>query len=137
MTIPSPLLPSFWFNPTPPPFLPLIDHILLALFGVMLVAGIAARVLAMKKGWEKMTRRLLDRTGGRLMTLGVFGFLLYALNFERVPVLSARLGFLVWAGLVVWYAWQTQHFIRVEVPAAQKRREEREQTEKWLPKPAK
>ena len=67
----------------------------------------------------------------------MFGFVLYALNFEHVPVLSARLGFLIWAGFFVWYAWKTQHFIRVEVPAMQKRREEREQAEKWLPKTVK
>jgi hypothetical protein len=137
MNIPPPLLPSFWFNPTPPPFVPMFDYSLLGLFGLMLVAGIALRIVAMKQGWEKMTRRLFVRTAGMLMTLGAFGLMLYALSLERVPVLSARLGFLIWAGLFIWYAWKTYHFIRVEIPATKKRREEREQAEKWLPKTGK
>jgi Ca2+/Na+ antiporter len=134
MTFPPLLRFSYWFNASPPPFAPVVDIALPIFFAVLLVAGIAAGIVAPRRKWEKMTRRLVERCGYMLTVLGVFGLVLYALSFERVPVLSARLGFLVWAGFVVYYAWQTYRFVRVEMPAVQKRREERERLEKWMPK---
>ncbi|MBU1348533.1 hypothetical protein KJ781_00475 [Patescibacteria group bacterium] len=135
MTLPPLLQLSYWFDSLPPPFLPVIDRSLLAVFGILLVAGIIARIVASRHGWEKMTKRLVARSGGMLTTLGAFGLVLYALSYERVPVLSSRLGYLLWVGLLGWYVWKTYRFIRVEIPSVQKRREEREQLEKWLPKP--
>ncbi|MCI0479117.1 hypothetical protein L0Y59_01085 [Candidatus Uhrbacteria bacterium] len=135
MTFPPLLQPSYWFTTVPPPLSPVADRVAFVLFAVFLVAGIVMRVVATRRGWEKMVRRLLIRSGGRLMTLGAFGLLLYALNYERVPVLSARFWFLLWAALLAWYAWKTYRYVRVEIPDVKRRREERERTEKWLPRP--
>jgi amino acid transporter len=126
---------SYWFNASPPPFAPVVGIGLLIFFAVLLVAGIAIQVIAPKQKWEKMTRRLLARIGYMLTVLGSIGLILYALSYESVPVLSARLGFLVWACFLAYYAWQVYRFVRVEMPAAQKRREDRERLEKWIPKP--
>ncbi|MFH1078363.1 MAG: hypothetical protein V1745_03765 [Patescibacteria group bacterium] len=135
MTLPNPLRLSYWFNSTPPPFMAVVDRSLFITFSLLLVAGIFVRIVALRHGWEKMTRRLLVQTGGRLISLGLFGLVLYALSYERVPVLSARLGFLIWISLAGWYVWKTYTFVRIEIPGVQKRREEREQMDKWIPKP--
>jgi len=135
MTLPPLLRFSYWFNASPPPFSTAVGFGLLIFFAVLLVVGIAVQVIAPRQKWEKMTKRLVARSGYMLTVLGSIGLVLYALSYERVPVLSARLGFLVWAAFLAYYAWQTYRFVRVEMPAVQKRREERERIDKWIPKP--
>lgn len=134
MELPPLLRPSYWLDTTPPPLMPWAERALLVVFVAMLFVGILGRIFAMKQGWEKMTKKMLIRTTNRLTILGLFGLLLYVITFERVTILSARVGYLLWLALLAWYVWQTVKYFRVDLPAMQQRQTERDALNKWLPK---
>lgn len=134
MTLPPPLTLSFWFNPAPPPFLPLVDRLLLVFFLGLVVIGILAHLARLRGGLEKMTRRAIARAGTLLITMGLFGLLLWVFLYERVSYLSMRMWYVVWLGLLIWWAWNIYRFVFVEMPQKQKMSEEREALNKWLPK---
>lgn len=92
------------------------------------------RLVTLRQGLEKMTKRALIRAGNSLIVYGLFGLLLYFLTFERVAVLSARIGYLIWVALFAWSVWKIVKYVRVDIPAVEKRREERAKFDKWLPK---
>lgn len=134
MDIPPLLRPSYWFNPNPPPLMPLAERFLPILFSVLLFAGIMIRLVTLRQGLEKMVKRALVRAGNSLIVYGLFGLLIYLLTYERVTVLSARVGYLIWLALFAWSAWKIIKYVRVDIPAVEKRRVEREKLEKWMPK---
>ncbi|MBU1032885.1 MAG: hypothetical protein ABII13_01520 [Patescibacteria group bacterium] len=134
MTLPPLLRPSYWFDPTPIAFSPVVQNVFLIVFGTFLFVGIFVRLVALKRGWEKMTKRFLVRISGSLMVLGVFGLVLYILDLQRVSVLSARVFYILWLAALAWYIYRIVKFAWVDIPAVQKKKEERERIEKWLPK---
>ncbi len=134
MTLPPLLRPSFWFSPMPPPFMPWVDRALPIIFALLFVAGIIVYLIAFKQNWDKMMRRALRKAADRLAILGCVGLLLYALSYERIYVLSARVGYLLWLALLAWYAWTMYKLVTIEMPAMEQRQAEREQKNKWLPK---
>ncbi|MBU1907640.1 hypothetical protein KKF59_00725 [Patescibacteria group bacterium] len=134
MNIPPYLKLSYWFNPNPAPLMPWADRFLPILFSVFLFVGIIIRLVTLRQGLEKMTKRALIRAGNSLIVYGLFGLVLYLLTFERVTVLSARVGYLIWVALFAWSVWKIVKYVRVDIPAVEKRREERARLEKWMPK---
>lgn len=114
--------------------MPWVERALPIVFGVLFVAGIVAYLVAYKRDWSKMMRRALRKVADRLIILGCFGLLLYGLTYERIYVLSARIGYVLWFALLVWYAWTMYRLVTVEMPAMEQRQAEREQKNKWLPK---
>ena len=134
MTIPPFFHPSYWFDLTPPPLLPVFDHILLGLFVACFLLGIVGRLTLLRRGWEKMMKKAVQRASNALIVLGCFGLLLYAMSYERIYVLSMRAGYVLWIVLLAWYIWSIVRFVRVEIPETKRRHSEREEIEKWLPK---
>jgi hypothetical protein len=134
MTLPPFLGFSYWFDVAPAPFLPWVDRFLVIVFGVLLVAGIVLRLIALRHGWEKLMRRMMILTAWRGVILGASGLVLYWFTYERLPVLSARFGYVLWAFLAGWWIWQTVKAIRIDLPAIEQRRAERLRAERWLPK---
>lgn len=134
MQLPFILRFSYWFDSTPVPFVPWVDRFLLILFSVLLLAGILTRFAALRHGWEKFVRRALVTAAWRAALLGLFGFLLYGLNYERIPVLSARVGYVLWIALAGWWIWKTIKTLRVDLPDIERQRAERLRAERWLPK---
>ncbi|MEO5928133.1 MAG: hypothetical protein ABIO72_05425 [Patescibacteria group bacterium] len=134
MNLPPLVLPSYWFALTPPPIAPIFQYILVGVFGACLIAAIVLRLVAMRDGIEKLMRRALGAASNRLIVLAVFGAFLYAMSYEGIYVLSMRFGFILWAALFAWYAWQTYKTIKRDIPAMNQRRTERDAINKWLPK---
>lgn len=134
MTLPPLVSPSYWFSLTPPPIAPVFQYILLGIFTACFIGAIVVRLISMRAGLEKMTRRVLATTSNRLAVLFVFGAILFMLTYEGIYVLSMRAGYLLWVLLLAWYAWQTYKTVKIELPAMQQRRSERDAFNKWLPK---
>lgn len=132
----KPLLdPSYWFNITAMPFMPIIDKLLLIVLYGLLIAGIGFTVYAKYgKKMEKYLKRLLKRYASALTTAGAIGLLLYAFTWQRVPVLSMRFFFVLWFVLFAYWIWTIVRFQIKELPARRKMREEQMAREKWLPK---
>lgn len=134
MNIPPLLTPGYWFNPTPPPFMPAVEWVLLAFFSLVTLAGITAHVYAKRSGWEKLKRRALGRAGTAAITMGLTGLLLYAFYYEHVVGLSMRFFYIVWLIGAGYWAWTIYRYATVTIPEFHKKRTEREHFEKWLPK---
>lgn len=134
MTIPSLLTPSFWFNPLPPPFVPLIDRFLLVTLGAFLLVGACAYVIRVRGNMDTLTRQALHRASKLLLTAGFVGLLLYALAYERVIYLSMRLWWIFLFAWIGWDAWRLYQFVFVKIPQIHMAQAEREKFEKWLPK---
>jgi hypothetical protein len=133
MTLPPLLNPAYWFALAPAPLMPWVEWTLLGLFAACFFAGIILRFISMRKEMEKMVRRAVVRGSGMLITLGVFGLILFILSYERIYVLGMRAGYLLWAALLGWYAWQMYKLVKIEMPMAEQRKSEREAINKWLP----
>ncbi|MFA5935927.1 MAG: hypothetical protein WC787_03680 [Patescibacteria group bacterium] len=133
MTLPPFLRPSYWFALSPPPLMPWVEWTLLGLFTVCFFAGVILRLISMRQGMEKMTRRTYERGSNMLMILGLFGFLLFVLSFERIYMIGMRAGYLLWVALLGWFAYRMYTIVRVDMPAMEKRKADREAINKWLP----
>ena len=136
MTLPPPLRPSYWIDLNPPPFLPVVEKILLSLFVILCVAGIVGYILNWRLEWKKMVKRALAQVSSRLLILGIVGLFLYSFSYERIPVLSLRAGFLCWLALAGWYAWRTYRYVALDMPALEERQRLQQEKNKWLPKKA-
>jgi amino acid transporter len=134
MTLPPLLTLGYWFTPTPPPFLHLVDTALLVTFSVFILVGIAAQVLRSRMGMDKLMRRAVGRTGGALISTGLVGLILYSFSYERVPFLSMRILFLAWAVWFVWTAVRLYRHVMTEIPTVRAEQAARNQFNKWLPK---
>ncbi len=132
----TPLLrPGYWFSTTAIPFLPIIDKLVLIFLLGLVISGIGCFVYAKYgKGLAKYLKRLLRRYANLLTTAGGVGLLLYAFTWQRVPFLSMRFFFVLWAVLFGYWLWTIIRFQWKELPAKRKLREEQMERNKWLPK---
>ncbi|MEI7512137.1 MAG: hypothetical protein WCK01_01615 [Candidatus Uhrbacteria bacterium] len=132
------LRPGFWFDMNAQPFMPWLDKALPIFLAFVLVVGIGCFVFArFVKGFDKDNVRLIKRLGSLSIWASLSGLLMYAFVWERVPVLSMRVLWVVW---VIGFGWWklvilNEHFRKL--PAEKLRTKEREAYEKWLPKPKK
>lgn len=128
---------GFWFNPAFVPFTPWADKLILIAMLLLFVAGIGVYVYARKAAMEKDLRRAWRRGSALLAWSGFSGLFLYAMNWQRVPVLSMRAFYLVWLGGFGWWAWIIFRHVTKELPKKRAEEEARRAYEKWLPKPKK
>ncbi len=137
MTLPPVLTLSFWFAPTPPPFIPFFDHAVLVVSAAFLIVGILAYFLRTRGRIDRLTKDAVASAANTLLVTGIIGLILYALAFERVAFLSMRVLWIPLAAWLVWRAWTHWKTVMVDIPAIRKIAAERQQFEKWLPKPKK
>lgn len=125
---------SYWFNPQPVPFLPVVDRVLLVVFAAFVLVAVAAWTVMLRPGWDKTLKQVMRRVAEASFWLGVFGLVLYWLTNQRIYVLGARAGYLLWLVVFVWYLWSIGRLALIEIPERKKREEERREFEKWIPK---
>ena len=108
--------------------------IMLAVFALIIIAGLIVKIYQATKKLEKFQAKLLKKYFSLLTTMGFWGLVMAVLRYERVPLLAARFWMIIWlAVLIVWlypiikYQWQV-------VPAAKKQAEEKKLFQKYLPK---
>lgn len=128
------LSPSFWFSPTPPSLLPMIQLVFLVAFTSMVVLGVVALVLRFRLGLEKLTRHALERAGTCLLTCGLLGLFLVGMAYERIPYLSMRVLFIVLGIFFAAWIYKLYTFAWVEIPRIKAQHQQQEQYNKWLPK---
>ncbi|HPN14494.1 MAG TPA: hypothetical protein PLF71_00030 [bacterium] len=125
---------SFWFQLQPPMFLGWIGTVLLIVFSLMAVIGLAVKIYGAKSSLEKYRKRAVQKAGSLLLTMGLAGLMFYFFTYERLPILSMRIWLMVWLGVLVLWTWSIYQFIKIEIPRVEALRQEREKLEKWLPK---
>ncbi len=128
---------SYWFGLQPPSFVSWANTFLIVVFVAMSVMGIGTKVYGVKSGLDKLMKRAVDRVGTLLLTMGLAGLFWWGVSYERVPLLSMRFWAVVGLVLAGIWIWSIAKYVRVEIPAKRALAKEREQYEKWLPKPKK
>lgn len=128
---------GFWFNPIALPFLPLVGRIILVLMALSVVIGLACWAVARYGTTEREMKRFLRRMSALSLWAGIVGFVLYALNWQGVPVLSMRIFWLAWLGAFGYWKYVIMRDYVVEMPKRKAAQAERSAYEKWLPKPKK
>jgi len=69
-----------------------------------------------------------------LISMGLFGLVLYFLSFEGIPFLGARFWYPVWLVSVLgWGAW-IFYYARVTIPERRKQSGARKHIDKYLPR---
>lgn len=125
---------SFWFNLHAVPFVPVMERVLIVIFSVLVVSGIACAYAARMKHAGKEWKRALGRLSSHLVWTGLIGMLLWFFNERWVPILSMRFFFVIWAAWFLWGWYPVYRYLWVEVPEQMKMQQERVEREKWLPK---
>lgn len=125
---------KFWFSLYPPALTPWATRILLVIFVAIFLVGVIAKIYSIKTKLEKWNRRAIDKSASLLLSMGVFGLLLFIFTYEQIPVLSMRAGYILWLVIVAIWAYFLYNFIAVEIPKQRALKQEREQVDKWLPK---
>lgn len=92
-------------------------------FGVVLVAGIVARVLR-RRAAQKLTRVLIRRASGIAIWAAITGAVWFFCHYERVRFLGARFWFLLWMIVLFFAVDRFVRFVRHDVPAMRARQEE-------------
>lgn len=134
MTLPPVLTLHFWFQPLPPPFLPLNETIVGVVVIAVGLAGVAAVIAAARAKLEKPIRRAVSSLGWQLVLTMLYGLLLLALLEERVGYLSMRafwVIWLAWVGFALYFAYRA---LWITWPKMKAQYGERAKYEKWLPK---
>jgi hypothetical protein len=132
--MPNLLTLTYWFSIRPAPFLPAVERGLLVVFAVWMLGGIIASLVLLKNGLGKTNRRVFEKTAGLLTWSGLTGLVLWAFEYERIPILSLRIFYVLLAVWIAFGLYDIIRYLRVEVPALQRLQEERIERERWLPK---
>ncbi len=126
---------NLWFGLYPPPMQKSILYFFLVVFALFLLAGIAGKVYSLKSKIEKLYRRAFSKSGDMLITMGLSGLILWIFAYEQIPVLSMRFFYVVWFVCLMAWMYFLYKYIFVEIPKLLQAKKEREQENKWLPKP--
>lgn len=108
-------------------------YFLLAVFGLLLIAAITAKILAGKQT-ENFSKKLLSKYAWLLAVSGLVGYLLIWFRYERVIILSYRFWLPVWLLTVAFWLYNLLRYQLKTVPAAKKRLDQQQVFNKYLPK---
>ncbi|MFA6422723.1 MAG: hypothetical protein WCV92_04990 [Candidatus Buchananbacteria bacterium] len=109
-------------------------RVMLAIFVVMVVAGLGIKVYEKVKKLSPIMCKLIDKYFAMLVVMGFLGILLSWFRYEGAYFVSARFWTVVWViGIIVWLA-DILRYQFVVVPLAKKQAEQKKNFTKYLPK---
>lgn len=132
--MPNLLTAHYWFNPLPVPFQPGVERALAVLFGAFLFLSVFLWLVTMRHGLDKDVKKGLRRVAEAAFWLGLFGWVLFGLTYQRIYGLGMRFGYVLWLALFAWELWRLGRYFLVDVPARRTRAKEMEEKDKWMPK---
>lgn len=125
--------PEVLFNVRPDPIEALGFKILITLFSLCIIAGIAATYFIRVKKLDAYHIYGLRKIRIIFLTMGILGFLYALFAHEGALILSARIWFILW--LIIAILWCTQlllYFVK-DVPRLLEERKKKKIFEKYLP----
>jgi hypothetical protein len=125
---------KYWFTLNPEPFLPVVLNILYVFFGLLIIGGIAAKIMSKKHAGYPPTRKVYEKFYYFLASLGFSGLILVFLRSIRAYFIGAPFWLLVW--LIVFLVWLyfILRYIFIKAPKLKEEIEMRRELEKYLPK---
>lgn len=126
--------PSFWFDLDPNALSPVFERGLFLFFGVMVVFGALARIVARNKKADRYLTKAYYMISQCAFGMGLLGLLFFFFSFEQVYLLGARFWFLLWfIGLLVWiyFIWR---YTTKTIPELRARDQEKNRNDQYLPR---
>ncbi len=128
---------NFWFSVTALPFTPVLDKVILIFMLGLTLSGIGIWVYAQQAVQDKTARQTQRSLATVLGLAGISGLYLYGVTWQRIPVLSMRIFFVVWVIGFGYWGYRLYRRVKIEIPLQRREALERAAYEKWLPKPKK
>ena len=122
---------KYWFDVQPLLIHALQRWILIAIFSLLIIAGIVLILIAMKK--DKILKIALNKISKVVLIMGLSGWLLLFFRWAGVYFLSARFWLGLWLiGLIIW-AWRLIHYFKKIYPVKKQELIKQRQLKKYLP----
>lgn len=103
-------------------------------FGVIVAIGVLATILSFVKVFKKPFRHLFSRLASWGWTMGLLGLVLLFFSVERVAFISARMFYLVWLAVAIWWLVIIIRYAIKDIPRVMEFQKQKVEAEKYLPK---
>jgi hypothetical protein len=103
-------------------------------FGTLLAIGLVAGILGFLKKFAKPIRNIFTRVSIWGWTMGLLGFMFLFFSVERVAFVSARMFYLIWIGIAIWWIYYIIKYSINDAPRLVAERKEYLDKQKYLPK---
>ncbi|MFH1712047.1 MAG: hypothetical protein ABH846_02305 [Patescibacteria group bacterium] len=130
----KPLLnPEFWFALQPSTLTPTFERAFFLFFGLMVIIGAVARIMARHKKDDRLLLQVYRQIGRMFLTMGVLGMMIFFFTFEEIYFFGARFWFIAWGiGLIVWIAMIVSH--AKKIPQMREEYSRAKEGDKYLPR---
>ena len=125
---------SFWFDRRPPIMEEFFSQLFFYTFGALVVLALIITVIVKKKKKEDpWVAKGFQKISSWCLTMGIFGLVIFFFSYERIPLLSMRIWFVVWLiAAIVWLVFIIKFFIKV-IPREKAKIKEQEKKKQYLP----
>ncbi len=121
---------KFWFDLRPDSLLPSSERIFVSIIFVLIVGFVVFWFLKKKK--KGLYTPFFDKLYNFSAINAFIGLIIWFLNYELIPFLSARFWFLLWgASMVIWLVFIFKDLKKV--PARKKELEEEKEFKRYIP----
>ena len=125
---------KYWFTLSPEPFLPVVLNIFYVFFGLLIIGGIACKIMSKKHVAYPPTRNIFEKFYYLLATMGFAGLLLIFFRSAGAYFLGAPFWLLVWFIVFLVWLYFVLRYVFIKVPKLKEEIEMKRELEKYLPK---
>lgn len=123
---------NYWFNLNPEPWLTTSYHLVVVVFGGLLVLGLLAGIFVRQNRQDNLKKRFWDRLQNLFLLIGFLGLVLVFCRQQRVGFLGMPFLLLL---LIVWAGWWSLNIIKYAVkiiPVRRAEQKKKEEKKKYL-----
>lgn len=124
---------SFWFDLQTQPFSSWVNYIILFFIAALFAASVYVFHLR-RAAQEKLVKRAWGQAFTACLSATLIGLVLYAITWQRIPVLGMRIFWPIWFLAHAAWGWAIYRRAQKQIPATRRTQAERQAYEKWLPK---
>ncbi len=103
-------------------------------FGVIVAIGLVGTILSFLKVLKKPFRHLFSRLAAWGWTMGLSGLALLFFSVERIAFISARMFYLFWLVVTIWWLVLLIRYAIKDIPRNIDFQKQKIEAEKYLPK---
>jgi hypothetical protein len=103
-------------------------------FGLIVLIGLLSSILALINKFKKPYRHFFAKLAAWGWTMGLIGYILLFFSIEQVSFISARLFYLFWAVIALWWLFYILKYAIKDIPRIIDQQKKRKEEEKYLPK---
>jgi len=124
---------SFWFDVIPDPYTLPVFWVLIGVFALTVILGLAALFFLKKYRENKLAKKVWSKFMSWGYTVGLVGLLLVFFKQQRAPYFGMRIIMGIWLLVVLVWLGFILKFWLLEAPKIKKEKQAKEQLRKYLP----